>query len=181
MVPPDPAANAPLAALGRELAAVALLHGQFTLSSGKTSEVYFDKYLFETRPELLGRVAEHLAALLPADTTRLAGAELGGVPLATAVSLRSGLPFVIVKKAAKAYGTAKLVEGALQPGERIVLLEDVLTTGAQAIHAAQVLANCGATVALVLGVLDREEGAATRMAAAGLPYRVLFTRTQLGF
>src|SRR5919202_2144032 len=115
--------------LGRDLVSAAYLRGEFILSSGLKSSYYFDKYLFETKPGILRRVALWLAGMIPPDTDRLAGPELGAVALTTAVSLETGLPFVIVKKQAKAYGTSRPVEGELYPGERVTIIEDVLTTG----------------------------------------------------
>ena len=153
--------------LARQLKDVALLRGEFTLRSGRKSSYYFDKYRFETHPALLRAVARELAAMLPEGTQRLAGAELGGVPLATAVALETGLPFVIVRKAGKQYGTENRIEGALERGERVVLLEDVATTA-------------GAGEVSVLLVLDRQEGAADAFAEAGVPYRALFTSESLG-
>ena len=117
---------------------------------------------------------------LPPGTDRVAGSELGAVPLATAASLASGLPSVLVRKAPKTYGTAKRFEGALNSGERIVLVEDVLTTGGQAIDSATALRDFGVQVVLVLAVIDREEGAAAAMREAGFELQALFTRTSLG-
>jgi orotate phosphoribosyltransferase len=150
------------------------------LSSGARSDYYLDKYRFETRPDLLRRIAAALAGLLPAGIDRIAGPELGAVALAAAVSLETGRPFVIVRKAAKGYSTERLVEGELAPGDRIALLEDVLTTGAQAIRAADRLREAGAEVVAILGVVDRQEGAAEACAAAGIELRSVFTRTALG-
>jgi orotate phosphoribosyltransferase len=166
--------------LGRELVKAAYLTGDFLLSSGQRSNYYFDKYRFETRPAILRRVATFLAEMLPPGVERVAGPELGAVALATAVSLETGLPFVIVKKGAKGYGTDNLFEGELHAGERIVVLEDILTTGSQAISAARKLESVGARVELILGVVDRAEGARENVAAAGFGLRVLFTREDLG-
>ncbi|MFW6188934.1 MAG: orotate phosphoribosyltransferase [Planctomycetota bacterium] len=166
--------------LAERLREVALLKGQFTLRSGRTSSYYFDKYLFETRPDLLEPVAEHLAAMMPPDTDRLAGAALGGVPLATAVALRTGLPFVIVRKAGKDYGTEKRLEGELSAGEKVVLVEDVATTAGAALSAVEALRQAGAGQVTVLLVLDRQEGAAENFADADVPFRALFTSESLG-
>jgi orotate phosphoribosyltransferase len=169
-----------LAELGRDLVAAAYLEGDFVLSSGRRSRYYFDKYLFETKPWLLGRVAELLAESLPAETDRLAGPELGAVALAAAVSLRTGLPFVIVKKQSKDYATRRTIEGELVAGERIVVVEDILTTGAAAVRAADTIREAGAHVLKILAVVDREEGAAQTIAAAGYEYEPLFRRSDLG-
>ena len=127
------------ARLAEEIARVALLRGTFTLRSGRTSNYYLDKYLFSTRPEILSRIGDLLAERIrlveqqsggPID--RLAGAELGGIPLVTVASLRTGLPSIFVRNAKKDYGTSKQAEGAIGPEERVVFIEDVATTGGQA-------------------------------------------------
>jgi orotate phosphoribosyltransferase len=169
-----------LEALGRDLVTASLLRGDFVLSSGARSDYYLDKYRFETRPDLLRRIAAALGSLLPGDVDRIAGPELGAVALAAAVSLATGRPFVIVRKAAKGYSTERIVEGELEPGDRIVLVEDVLTTGAQAIRAAERLREAGATVVAIVGVVDREEGAAAACDAAGIELRSVFSRSALG-
>ncbi|HET8645457.1 MAG TPA: orotate phosphoribosyltransferase [Vicinamibacteria bacterium] len=166
--------------LGRDLLSAAYLQGDFVLSSGVKSRYYFDKYLFETKPNLLRRVASFLAELVPQGTDRLAGPELGGVALATAVSLDLGLPFVIVRKAQKGYATASQIEGELYPGERVAVLEDVVTTGTAAIQAARALRRAGAVVQDAIVVIDREEGGAEAMAAEGLQFWPLFRRGALG-
>jgi orotate phosphoribosyltransferase len=169
-----------LAELGRDLLSAAYLQGDFVLSSGVKSRYYFDKYLFETKPGILRRLASFLAELVPPQTDRLAGPELGAVALATAVSLETGLPFVIVKKEPKGYATSRLVEGELYPGERVVVIEDVLTTGTQAIRAAHQMVRAGAQVLAILGVIDREQGGPENIAKAGFQTRALFRRTDLG-
>lgn len=166
--------------LGRDLANAAYLRGDFVLSSGQKSNYYLDKYLFETKPSILRRLATFLAEMIPPRVERVAGPELGGVALATAVSLETGLPFVIVKKEAKGYGTDHVVEGELYPGERVVVMEDILTTGAQAIGAARQLVRLGARVELIMGVVDRNEGARENIATAGFAMRALFSREDLG-
>src|SRR5215217_5722429 len=126
--------------LGRDLIDVAVLRGTFRLRSGAISSYYIDKYLFTTRPDLLRRLAAALAAFVPPETQRLAGPVLGAVPLVTALALETGLPSVIVRvEEAKQYGTAKRVEGALQPGDRVTLVEDVVTTGGAALAAVDAL------------------------------------------
>jgi orotate phosphoribosyltransferase len=169
-----------LAALGRDLVAAAYLEGDFVLSSGKRSTYYFDKYLFETKPSLLSRLAELLAESVPPETDRLAGPELGAVALAVAVSLRTGLPFVIVKKQSKDYATRKTIEGELNAGDRVVVVEDILTTGAAAVRAADAIKEAGGRVLRILAVVDREEGAAESIVAAGYAYEPLFRRSDLG-
>ena len=137
----------------------ALLEGDFVLSSGKRSPFYVDKYLFSTDPGLLRDIAEDLADALPGGIDRLAGVELGAVPLVTATALRTGLPYVIVRKAAKEYGgsAGRAVEGVLEDGEKVVLLEDVVSTGTQAVRAARELRGLGVDVVKIVAVLDRRE------------------------
>ncbi|HEY1293800.1 MAG TPA: orotate phosphoribosyltransferase [Chloroflexota bacterium] len=160
----------------------AVLRGDFLLRSGARSSYYIDKYLFTTQPDLLRRVAVSLAALLPSDVQRLAGTVLGAVPLATALSLETGVPMVIVRsEKPKEYGTSKQIEGAaVQAGERVVLVEDVVTTGGAAVAAVEELRAAGAEVVAALGVIDREQGGPEAFAARGVPFRALFTKTQLG-
>ena len=172
---------AELEALGRDLTAVSVLRGSFVLRSGQTSDYYIDKYLFTTRPEILRRVAAALAPRVPAEAQRLAGPVLGAVPLVTALALETGLPSLIVRTdAPKEYGTARAIEGQLAAGDRVVLVEDVVTTGGAALEALAVLRQAGAEVRFVLSLIDREQGGAEAFAAAGVPYQPLFTRSQLG-
>src|SRR5262249_9551753 len=123
--------------LARRIAEVALLRGSFKLRSGRTSNYYLDKYLFSTRPDILAELGKMFAARIPPETTRLAGAELGGIPLVTAASLASGLPSVFIRNKKKDYGTAKQLEGVLGQGDCVVIVEDVATTGGQVLEAAR--------------------------------------------
>jgi orotate phosphoribosyltransferase len=148
--------------------------------TGQRSKYYLDKYRFSTEPKLLKSIAEGLAGLLPQGLNCLAGVELGAVPLVTAVALETGLPFVIVRKGAKEYGTAKLIEGVLPEGAKLALIEDVLTTAGQAIRAANLLTELGAKVERVVYVVDREQGALENIRAAGFDGAPLFTKTSLG-
>jgi orotate phosphoribosyltransferase len=168
------------ARLGRDLLDAALLRGDFVLSSGARSDYYLDKYRFETRPDVLRRIARGLAGLVPDDVVRIAGTELGAVALATALALECDLPFVIVRKTAKPYSTERMIEGELEVGDRVVLVEDVVTSGAQAIKAARHLLEAGAEVDRIVAVVDREEGGRAAMAEAGFDLAALFTRTELG-
>jgi orotate phosphoribosyltransferase len=163
--------------LASRLREAALLEGDFVLSSGQRSSFYVDKYLFSTEPGLLRDVAGGLAGMLPAGTGRLAGVELGAVPLVVAVSLSTGLPYVIVRKAAKGYGTGRAIEGFMQGGERVALIEDVVTTGTQALAAAGVLQEAGAEVAKVVAVLDRRPDAEDSL--GGLPFEALLRMKDL--
>jgi orotate phosphoribosyltransferase len=156
------------------LVAKAFLRGDFVLSSGRRSTFYIDKYLFETDPDLLRDIARLLVALLPAGTTRVIGPALGGVPLATAVALETGLPFAIVRPGAKEYGTGKLIEGPVEPHDRTVVLEDVVTSGTQAVRAARAVQDTGATVLGIVAVIDRHEGGREGVEAAGFKFEALY-------
>ena len=157
----------------------ALLEGDFVLSSGERSSFYVDKYLFSTEPNLLRDVAEALAAHIPERVERLAGVELGAVPLVVATALATGLPYVIVRKSAKGHGSSagRSVEGNLYQGERVVLVEDVVTTGTQAVRAARNLVAAGAEVVTVVAVLDRREE--NGMELGGFPFRALLRMDDL--
>ncbi|MEU0386897.1 orotate phosphoribosyltransferase [Streptomyces chartreusis] len=167
------------AALGKKIVDVALLCGDFVLSSGEPSNYYFDKYLFETRPELLAHIADFLAERVPENVDVLAGPELGGVALATALSLRTGLPFVIVRKQSKDYATGRIIEGRLEKQDRVLVVEDVVSTGAESIRSARRIAEFGATVVGVLAVLDREQGGAENVRGAGFAFDAVYRRGEL--
>lgn len=173
--------------LAQAIAEVALLRGTFTLRSGKTSSYYLDKYLFSTRPELLRQLAPLFADRLKVvearskvRVERLAGAELGGIPLVTATSLHTGLPCIFVRNKKKDYGTAKQLEGVLTKGDTVVLVEDVATTGGQALEAVESLRESGANVLAVIATIDRLEGARDNVEKAGLIFEALFTKRDLG-
>ncbi len=169
------------AELARALRQTALLEGDFTLRSGRKSKYYLDKYLFETQPELLRELARWFAKYVTPQVDRIAGAELGAIALATATALETGKPFVIVRNAKKAgYGTGKLIEGRLEKSERVLLVEDVATSGGQAIEACQTLKAAGATVSGIVVTIDRQEGARQAIEAAGLKFDALFTTADLG-
>lgn len=159
----------------------ALLEGEFKLRSGRTSRYYLDKYLFETQPQILRELGRRLASHVTAATQRVAGAELGAVALAAATSLECGLPFVIVRNSRKSdYGTGKLIEGRLEKADNVLLVEDIATSGGQAIEAARVLREAGASVQAIVAVVDRQEGARVAVEAAGYTFHALFTTTDLG-
>jgi len=161
-------------ALGRELVKASYLKGDFVLRSGKRSNRYFDKFLFETDPALLKRLGSQLAALVPAETQRLAAPELGAVLLGGAVSMETGLPLVLVRKEPKGYGTAKQLEGRVAEGDRVTVIEDVVTTGGDSLRSAQVLRDAGLEVIHLVVVLDRGEGGEENIRNAGIPYSPLF-------
>jgi orotate phosphoribosyltransferase len=160
--------------LGREIVKASYLKGDFVLRSGKHSNRYFDKFLFETDPALLRRLGKHLAELVPADTQLLAAPELGAVLLGGVVSMQMGLPLVLVRKEAKAYGTSKQIEGRFESGQRVTVIEDVVTTGGDSLRTVEVLRSARLEVIHLVVVLDRGEGGADNIASAGIPYSPLF-------
>jgi orotate phosphoribosyltransferase len=158
--------------------AYAYLEGDFVLRSGRRSRYYLDKYRFETRPELLGPLGERIAAVVAEhepQAVRLGGPELGAVALAASASLASGLPFVIVRKQAKGYGTSNRIEGVYEPGERICLVEDVVTSGGALLEAVEAAREAGLEVGTAVCVVDREEGGADALARHAVRLRALFT------
>ncbi|GAC1654783.1 MAG: orotate phosphoribosyltransferase [Candidatus Dormibacteraceae bacterium] len=171
--------GADLDELVADMRAAALLEGDFVLRSGRRSRYYFDKYLFECQPDILRRLGAELALLVPSGTQRLACPELGAVLLGGAVAMATGIPMCIVRKDAKDYGTARAIEGELRPGEQVCMIEDVLTTGGAALAAAEKVRAAGGEIIGLVGVLDREEGAAANLAAAGIPFHALLQRAQV--
>jgi len=166
-------------ALARDLVAASYLKGDFVLRSGKRSNRYFDKFLFETDPRLLKRLGRHLAGLIPKETERLAAPELGAVLLGGAVSMETDLPLLLVRKEAKGYGTAKQIEGEFFGADVVTLIEDVVTTGGDALRSVRVLGDAGLEVIRIVAVLDRGEGAGANIASVGIPYSPLFRITDL--
>jgi orotate phosphoribosyltransferase len=169
-------------ALAELLVERALLEGDFVLRSGRRSSWYLDKYRFETEPELLRGLGERLADAVrehEPDVVRLAGPALGAVALAASASLASGLPFIIVRGAAKEYGTANRVEGPFERGELVCLLEDVVTTGGALAEAVSALREEGLIVRNAVCVVDREEGGADALARLGVRLRALFRAEDL--
>ena len=161
--------------------AEAVKFGEFELSHGGTSDYYVDKYVFETNPDCLELIAEAFAerlAELGGDTT-LAGVALGAVPLVAVTSVETGRPYVIARKQQKEYGTANLIEGNLEEGEEVIILEDIATTGQSAVDAAEALREAGAVVERVIVVVDREEGAAENLAEHDLELESLVSASQL--
>lgn len=169
-------------ALAGRICDAALLRGEFTLRSGRKSKYYLDKYLFETQPDILRALGELFANRIAnlKGVNRLAGAELGGIPLVVAASLAAGLPSVLIRNQKKDYGTARQLEGRLEPGDRVVIVEDVATTGGQVLEAAKVIRDAGAQVAAIIAVIDRQEGARENIEGAGFVFDALFTKKDLG-
>lgn len=155
------------------------IFGSFTLRSGKTSESYFDKYLFESDPILLADIARQMKSRIPEGTEILAGLEMGGIPVATALSLQTGLHCAFIRKEAKAYGTCKYSEGANLKDKKVLLIEDVVSSGGAIIDAANMLRNDGIEVIKVLCVIDRETGGLENLRGQGIELLSLFKQSDL--
>ncbi len=154
--------------------------GEFVLRSGNVSTKYFDKYQFESSPDVLKEIADQASRLIPEDIEVLAGLELGGVPLVTALSLKSGIPAAFVRKEPKLYGTTKLAEGADVSGKKVLVVEDVITTGGQVVSSVESLRDLGADIGAVLCVIDRREGYTGALELANLQVISLFTSEEMG-
>ena len=171
------------AELGRRLLERAYLEGDFVLRSGRRSRYYLDKYRFETDPELLAGLGRELAAMVrehAPPAALLAGPELGAVPLTAASSIETGLPFVIVRKDTKEYGTGNRLEGVWAPGTAVCVIEDVVTSGGALLSAIAALRAENLDICAAISVVDRQEGGAAAVAAEGVPYASLFTVESLG-
>lgn len=166
--------------LAGRVGAACHLAGAFRLRSGQVSTEYFDKYRFEADPLLLREVAEAMVALLP-DCDVLAGMELGGIPIATVMAQLTGLPTAFVRKEAKPYGTERTVEGAAVAGRRVVVVEDVVTTAGALLASCAALRAEDALLDTVVCAIDREQGGAANLLAAGLTLSSAMTRSELGF
>ena len=167
--------------LSQHIKKQAFLMGDFTTRAGKKTDYYVDKYLFETSPVILKHVVERLVAQCPPLDTfdRIAAPELGAVALAAVLSVEINKPFIIVRKEQKDYGTNKLIEGQFEKGERVIIVEDILTTGGAAIRAGEVCEKEGLKVQTVIGVVNRQEGAEENIQAKGWGVQWLLTAEQI--
>ncbi len=165
--------------LAQQMAAIATLEGEFTLRSGQVSHRYFDKYRFEGSPKLLKPLAQVMAELLPSDTEIIAGLEMGGIPLVTAISLETGLPAAFVRKEAKTYGTCRALEGQDVAGKKVTFIEDVITTGGAVADAYDLTTGEGAQVLAVVCAIWRGEGDPKIAKAPDLKVVPAFTRADL--
>jgi orotate phosphoribosyltransferase len=167
--------------LCKQIYKVAHITGEFKLRSGLTSTEYFDKYQFEARPELLAQIGKYVDnTIIPElDFDMLAPLEMGGIPIATAISLNGGYDMVFVRKKAKEYGTCKLAEGPDLVGKKLLIIEDVVTSGGQIIISANDLRERGAIVKDAICVINREQGGVENLQAAGVKLHSLFTMTEL--
>lgn len=165
--------------LAKKIKEVSQLKGSFLLKSGITSETYFDKYQFESDPSILKEIAEKMAPLVPSDTEILAGLELGGIPLAVMLGQILGLKVAFIRKTAKEYGTQRFAEGPELIGQKIVLVEDVVTSGSAIIDATNALRNQGVEISLAICVIDRESGGKENLTAIDIELKALFSATQI--
>jgi len=160
----------------------AILYGDFTLSSGRKSSYYIDIKKASTDPKVLAMIAEAMNDEIWKDherPDRIAGVVLGSIPLAVALSLKTGIPFVMMRKARKEHGTGKLIEGELNKGDRVLVIEDVVTSAGSSAEAVGLLRSAGAEVAYVLAVIDRQEGGEERLAEIGVKLIALLTAEDL--
>ena len=162
--------------LAKAIQDIAHLKGEFKLRSGQTSHEYFDKYRFEAQPKLLKEIGAQMKHLVPEGTEVLAGLEMGGIPIAVALSFETDLPVVFVRKEAKSYGTCKFAEGAEIDGKKVCIVEDVITTGGQVLISSKDLRESGAQIDSVLCVIHRGESPNQQLEEAGLKLSSLFTR-----
>ena len=176
--------------LAKQIRAVSYLTGEFILRSGNISNFYWDKYRFESDPALLTAIAKEMVKLLPEPTAEcargipwdcdgLAGLELGGIPLATAISLQTGIPCFYVRKGAKSYGTCNLIEGGAKAESNLVVIEDVITTAGQVCTSIEQIRAAGYTVEHVVAVIDRQAGGAEKISALGCSFASVFTLAAL--
>ena len=160
----------------------ALQFGEFTLASGAKSDYYIDIKKASTNPEVLRLIAKLMAQKMRDEgiqADRIAGVVLGSVPLATALALETGIPYVMIRKEKKDHGTGKLIEGDLEAGDRVLVVEDVITTAGSSIKAIGTLREAGAEVKYVISVIDREGGGAENLAEAGVDFRPLVKASEL--
>ncbi len=158
----------------------AYLEGEFTLRSGKKSNYYLDKYLFETCPDILKALGEEFAKFVDDDVTLIAGAELGGVALAAATAMQADKNWIIVRNSKKGYGTSKMIEGKISADDVVLVVEDIATTGGQVAEAAKIITDAGAKVKKIVCVIDRMQGARENITEAGYPFDSILTKLDLG-
>jgi len=158
----------------------AYLEGEFILRSGKKSNYYLDKYLFETCPDILKALGREFAKHVTEDVTLIAGAELGGVALAAATAMQTNKPWIIVRNSKKDYGTSKMIEGVLKEDDVVLIVEDIATTGGQVTEAAKIITDAGAAVKKIICVIDRKQGAEENITKAGYKFESILTKSDLG-
>jgi len=169
----------PISSLAKRVFDVAHITGSFRLRSGVTSTEYFDKYRFESDPVLLKEITTELAKKIQGEFDALAGLEMGGIPIATLLSQITGLPSLLIRKKAKDYGTCLYAEGGEVKGRRLLVVEDVVTSGGQILESVKLLRNDGAIISQVVCVIDRQAGGRENLVKEGLSLTSLFTMSEL--
>ncbi|MBR6911949.1 MAG: orotate phosphoribosyltransferase [Candidatus Methanomethylophilaceae archaeon] len=160
----------------------ALQFGDFTLASGAKSEYYIDIKKASTNPKVLYMISLEMAQKMQDENIRpdrIAGVVLGSVPLAAALSLATGIPYVMVRKEKKDHGTGKLIEGDLNPGDKVLVVEDVVTTAGSSIAAIKTLRENGAVVETAMSVIDRESGGEENYAEIGVRFLSLVKASEI--
>ncbi|MFM2484335.1 orotate phosphoribosyltransferase [Celerinatantimonas yamalensis] len=165
--------------IAKRIREISEIKGQFVLRSGKISDRYFDKYRFEAEPKLLSDIAQEMVKLIPEGTEVLCGLEMGGIPIVTMMSHYSGLPAAFIRKEPKSYGTCKYAEGTELAGKRIVLVEDVVSSGGAIIDATKMLRNDDIVVEKTICTIDRETGGKEKLFDEGVELIALLTATEL--
>lgn len=166
----------------------AVRFGEVTLRSGKTSNYYIDKYVLLSNPHILRPIVTEMYRSIPLmGVDAVAGVELGGAVLACALSMRmsnpndgdANYPCLMIRKEPKGYGTNKLIEGTFKPGQRVVFVEDVVTTGLSALKGVEALRAAGLVVDRMICIVDREEGGRENIEAVGLRFEALCTAKEI--
>lgn len=165
--------------LAKQVYHTSYIVGDFKLRSGQTSNEYFDKYLFESNPEILKQISGKMIELLPSNYDYLGALEMGAIPIATAIALQTDDKVVYVRKEAKEYGTAKFAEGPLIKDKRLCLIEDVVTSGGQLVNSAKMLRSAGAIIDYAVCVIDRESGGTEALKDLGIELISLFKMSEL--
>lgn len=165
--------------LAKEIYKVSYITGEFLLRSGKISNEYFDKYQFESYPQILNSIADHLLDILPVDFDYLAALEMGGIPIGTALSLKANKPILFIRKRSKEYGTRKFAEGPDLIGKKLLIVEDVVTTGGQILLSVNELRDAGAIITDTICVIDRESGGIEALKHVNLNLHALYTMSEI--
>jgi orotate phosphoribosyltransferase len=165
--------------LASKVKSISELKGSFTLRSGAISDTYFDKYKFESNPELLFEICMKMKDLLPNDTEIIAGLELGGIPIVTVLSQITKIPAAFIRKEPKEYGTCNYAEGADMLNKKIVLIEDVVSSGGAIIDATKKMREDGLEVDRAICVIDRQSGGKELLEAEGIKLISVLTKKDL--